>query len=206
MNIHYPPGIHPKTKADNESKQKKVSPLKGRRIYSAANRGQSFEDDINETNEYYREKDLAIVYKRPTPINIVKVDYSQGAIITKAYFEMQSTTDYNGVIQGKYVDFEAKSTHSKTSLPLNNIAKQQITHLEAVIRNGGIAFFLIELTLLSEVYLLPAKYVCDFYRQKPRKSIPFSEIKKNGYAVKEGYRPRIDYLPVVLEVFFHHEQ
>lgn len=201
MNIHYPPGVKPKAKRE-EPKKKKESPLKGRHILSAANRGQSFEDDLNETNKIYRDKDLAIIYKRPTPINIVKVDYSKGAVITKAYFETQSTTDYNGIYRGKYLDFEAKSTHSKTALPLGNIAKQQVEHLESVIRHGGIAFFLIELILFSEVYLLPAEYVCAFYREKPRKSIPFDEIKKHGYQVKEGFNPRIDYLPVVDKVFF----
>ncbi len=201
MNIHYPPGVKPKAKV-TERKKKKESPLKGRHILSAANRGQSFEDDLNETNQIYRDKDLAIIYKRPTPINIVKVDYSKGAVITKAYFEAQSTTDYNGIYRGKYLDFEAKSTHSKTALPLGNIAKQQVEHLESVIRHGGIAFFLIELILFSEVYLLPAEYVCAFYHEKPRKSIPFDEIKKHGYPVKEGFKPRIDYLPVVDKVFF----
>ncbi len=201
MNIHYPPGVKPKAKRE-EAKKKKESPLKGRHILSAANRGQSFEDDLNETNKIYRDKDLAIIYKRPTPINIVKVDYSKGAVITKAYFETQSTTDYNGIYRGKYLDFEAKSTHSKTALPLGNIAKQQVEHLESVIRHDGIAFFLIELILFSEVYLLPAEYVCAFYREKPRKSIPFDEIKKHGYQVKEGFNPRIDYLPVVDKVFF----
>lgn len=201
MNIHYPPGIKPKAKIAEAKKKKKESPLKGRHILSAANRGQSFEDDINETNEIYRAKDLAIIYKRPTPINIVKVDYSKGAMITKAYFETQSTTDYNGIYKGKYIDFEAKSTHSKTALPLNNIAKQQIEHLESVLRHGGIAFFLIEFALFSEFYLLPADVVCKFYRERPRKSIPFKDIREKGYPIKEGFRPRIDYLPVVDAVF-----
>lgn len=200
MSIHYPAGTKPK-RVVTPKKEKKESPLKGRHILSAANRGQSFEDDINSTNEYYRNKDLAIIHKRPTPINIVSVDYSKGAMITKAYFETQSTTDYNGVYKGRYIDFEAKSTRSKTALPLGNIAAQQVEHLEKVLRHGGIAFFLIELARFSEFYLLPAEFVCRFYREKPRKSIPFSDIRTYGYVIKEGFSPRIDYLPVVDLVF-----
>ena len=64
---------------------------------SAANRGMDLESDINESNAYYSEHDIALITKRPTPINIVKVDYSKGARIIDAYFEKQSTTDYNGV-------------------------------------------------------------------------------------------------------------
>jgi recombination protein U len=96
---------------------------------------------------------------------------------------------------------EAKSSRSKTSFPLNNIAPQQVTHLRAVKKMGGLAFFIINLYALNETYLLDAQYVCDFYEQKPRKSIPVEEIKAHGYLVKEGYRPRYDYLPLIDEHF-----
>lgn len=39
------------------------------------NRGMTLENDINKTNEYYREIEKAYIYKKPTPIKIVKVDY-----------------------------------------------------------------------------------------------------------------------------------
>jgi recombination protein U len=190
MTIHYPAGvIPPKT-------LKAIRKIK-RKVASAANRGMGFEKDINDSNAYYLSQDLALVYKRPTPINVVRVDYTHGAKITQAYFETQSTTDYNGVYKGRYLDFEAKSTRSKTSFPLNNIAPQQVTHLRSVLRNGGVAFFLINCYALGETYLLPATYICDFYDKKPRKSIPVAEIKEHGFLVKEGYHPRYDYLPIV---------
>ena len=196
MSVKYPPGVKPRKTVEqpSEKKQKKS-------IASAANRGMDFEADINETNSFYIEKGLALVYKRPTPINVVHVDYSHGAKITHAYFEAQSTTDYNGVYKGKYLDFEAKSSKSRTSFPLNNIAKQQVEHLRRVMKQGGIAFFLINMSSLNETYLLDAKYVCDFYEEHPRKSIPISDIREKGHLVKEGYRPRYDYLPIVDEFF-----
>jgi recombination protein U len=190
MTLHYPAGVIP-------PKALKAAPKIKRKVASAANRGMGFEKDINDSNAYYLSKDLALVYKRPTPINVVRVDYSHGAKITQAYFETQSTTDYNGVYKGHYLDFEAKSTRSRTSFPLNNIEPQQVTHLRSVIRNGGVAFFLINCYALGETYLLPASYVCDFYDKKPRKSIPVAEIKEHGFLVKEGYHPRYDYLPIV---------
>ena len=59
------------------------------------NRGMNLEDDLNVTNEYYRNNDIAIIYKKPTPITIVKVDYKsrQDAVIKEAYFKTPSTTD-----------------------------------------------------------------------------------------------------------------
>ena len=76
------------------------------------NRGMTLENDINKTNEYYKEIEKAYIYKKPTPIKIVKVDYPsrEKAIIKEAYFTIPSTTDYNGLYKGKYIDFEAKET------------------------------------------------------------------------------------------------
>lgn len=195
--IRYPNG---KTFVENKEP---TTSKKKRTIHNAANRGMSFESDINASNEFYSENHRALITKRPTPINIVKVDYSHGARITDAYFEAQSTTDYNGVYRGRYLDFEAKSCHGKTSFPLSNITSHQIKHLEGVISHGGIAFFLISLVHLDEVYLLDASYVIEAYKKKERKSIPFEDIKENGHIVKQGYLPRLLYLDVVDEVYFH---
>ena len=169
---------------------------------SASNRGMDLENDINLSNEYYVEKGVALITKRPTPINIVKVDYSKGARITDAYFEKQSTTDYNGVYKSKYLDFEAKNTKSKTSFPLSNIEKHQIEHLKKVLLHGGIAFFIIAFQLHDEVYLLDAKYVIDFWENGDRKSIPYETIKNKGRLIKQGYTPRLFYIDAVEEEYF----
>ena len=164
---------------------------------SSANRGMNLENEINLSNQYYRDHDICLITKRPTPINIVKVDYSKGAKITHAYFEEQSTTDYNGVYKSKYIDFEAKNTKSKTSFPLSNIEKHQIIHLRRVIEQGGIAFFIIQFQTLNEVYLLDASFVIDFWENGERKSIPYEVFKKEGLPIKQGYNPRLYYLDAV---------
>ena len=169
---------------------------------SSANRGMDFEHEINLSNAYYREHDICLITKRPTPINIVKVDYSKGAKITHAYFEEQSTTDYNGVYKSRYIDFEAKSTKNRTSFPLNNITKHQIEHLKQVIHHGGIAFFIINFQSLNKIYLLDAKYVIDFYENGERKSIPLDCFIKEGIEVKQGYNPRIDYIKSIEVKYF----
>ena len=169
---------------------------------SAANRGMDLENDINESNAYYSEHNIALITKRPTPINIVKVDYSKGAKIVDAYFEKQSTTDYNGVYKGKYLDFEAKNTKNKTSFPLANISPHQITHLKRVVEHGGIAFFIISFELRNEVYLLDSSFVVHFYENEARKSIPYEVFKENGILIKQGYNPRLHYLDAVEEKYF----
>ena len=112
--IGYPTKINPTTPM-NTDKTKSVSHV---------GRGMSLEKDINETNNYYDLKNIAIIYKKPTPIKVVNVEYPK-AKIKEAYFTVPSTTDYNGIYKGKYIDFEAKETKSLTSFPLNNIHKHQ---------------------------------------------------------------------------------
>ena len=184
-------------------KEKEDGPKKEHRtLLSAANRGMSLEEDINLSNEYYRNNGIALIHKRPTPINIVKVDYSKGARITDAYFEKQSTTDYNGVYKGKYIDFEAKNTKSKTAFPLSNISEHQIIHLKNVLKHGGIAFFIISFQLKDEVYLLDASFVIDFWENAPRKSIPYEVFQKNAQLIKQDYMPRLHYIEAVDALYF----
>lgn len=183
------------------NKKTKIAPSKIK-SKSAANRGMNLEDDINSSNEYYKNKNICLIYKRPTPINIVKVDYSKGARIIDAYFEKQSTTDYNGVYKGKYIDFEAKNTTNKTSFPLHNIYMHQIEHLKQVLFFGGIAFFIIEFQSYDEIFLLDAKDVIDAFENGKRKSIPYDQIKEKGIEIKKSFNPRLDYIKAVDEKYF----
>ncbi|MCQ2815021.1 MAG: Holliday junction resolvase RecU [Bacilli bacterium] len=185
-----------------DTKKRAISSNSPKRIVSSGNRGMNLEDDINASNEWYKEHGICLITKRPTPINVVKVDYSRGAIITNAYFEKQSTTDYNGVYRGKYIDFEAKNTKSKTSFPLSNISSHQIEHLKNVLKHDGIAFFIVEFQTLSKVFLLDAKFVIDYFEHNPRKSIPLETFEKEGIIIKQGYSPRLFYIDAVIEKYF----
>jgi len=166
-----------------------------------SNRGMSFENMINETNEYYLVHDIAIIHKKPIPIQIVKVDYPSrsGAVIKEAYYKVPSTTDYNGIYKGKYIDFEAKETVNKTSFPLSNIHLHQIEHLQSIEKHQGISFLLIFFKTHDEIYLLETKYIMNYYNRSKegRKSIKYEEIKENGNLIKEGYSPRVDYIKVI---------
>lgn len=115
--------------------------------HNTAHRGMNLEEDINLTNEYYLSHDIAVIHKKPTPIQIVKVSYPErsSAKIVEAYFRTPSTTDYNGIYKGKYIDFEAKETKT-LSFPFTNISLHQINHLDKVIHHGGIAFLIIAFT------------------------------------------------------------
>lgn len=166
-------------------------------------RGMTLESDINETNSYYLKENIAVIYKKPTPITIVKVDYPSRmeAVIKEAYFKTPSTTDYNGIYRGKYIDFEAKET-KQNFFPLANIHQHQIEHLEKIVQHGGIGFIIIRFSRVERYFLLPAEKLLFFIRHNNRKSIPFRYFEENGFELKLQYCPRIDYLRMVDKIYF----
>ena len=161
-----------------------------------ANRGMVLENDINVTNEYYIEKGIALIYKKPTPIKITKVNYDKSKIV-EAFFESPSTLDYNGLYKGKYIEFDAKETQSKTSFALVNIHSHQLEHIKKVYKLDGVVFLIIRFVLLNETYILMGKDLIEFLDNNTRKSIPYSYIKEKGYRVELKYIPRLDYLKVL---------
>ena len=169
-------------------------------IVNFANRGMSFEKMINESNNYYLSRGLAVIHKKPTPIQIVKVDYPHRsrAKIVEAYFRQASTTDYSGVYKGHYIDFEAKETRQKKSMPMKNFHSHQIEHMEGVLEQKGICFVLLHFSSLRETYLLPASYLIEFYKiDKGGKSMPLTYIQEHGYPIEMQQLPSIPYLEII---------
>lgn len=169
--------------------------------------GMLFENALNQSNEYYRTKDIAYIYKKPTPIQVVKVDYPSRsqAKITEAYYRTPSTTDYNGIYKGRYIDYEAKESNVN-SFSFTHIFEHQIKHLVDINRHGGIAFVFIYFKAMDDAIIIDIK---DFYKlyldsinNNGRKSIPYTTAKEIGYSVKKGYAPSFDYLKVIDEVYF----
>ena len=162
------------------------------------NRGMGLENDLNLTNLYYVEKGIAYIYKKPTPIQVTKVDYKNNSMIIKeAYFKEPSTTDYNGLYKGKYIDFEAKETTNKTSFPLANIHKHQIEHIRHIVNNGGICFLVVRFSTLDKDYILMGNDFINYLNNNDRKSIPLSYFENKGYLIEISYRPRLDYLKII---------
>ena len=161
-----------------------------------ANRGMGLENDINITNKYYVDYDIALIYKKPTPIRVTKTNY-QNMRITDGFFETPSTLDYNGIYKGYYIEFDAKETKSKTSYSINNIHKHQIEHIKKVIKHQGIVFLIVRFTSLNKDYILKGEDLMEFINNNDRKSIPLSYFEENCYKVDIKYAPRLDYIKIV---------
>ena len=161
-------------------------------------RGMGLEDDLNITNQYYADNNIAFIYKKPTPIQVTKVEYlNNKKLIKEAYFKEPSTTDYNGLYKGRYVDFEAKETTSLTSFPLSNIHNHQIKHINNIIDNGGIAFLIVRFNGLDKTYLLFGNDLISYINVSCKKSIPVSYFEEKAYLINEKFIPRIDYLEIL---------
>lgn len=156
----------------------------------------TLEDDINQTNEYYNLHNIALVYKKPTPIRVVHVEYPKNKI-REAYFNEPSTLDYNGVYKGKYLEFDAKETQSKTSFPLSNIHKHQMEHIRKVIYHGGIAYLIVRFISIDKTYLLFGNDLINFMEKYERKSIPLDYFEQYGYFIETKYAPRLDYIKFI---------
>jgi len=169
-----------------------------------SNRGMDLESLINETNEYYVENDVALIYKKPTPIGISEAVYTNhGRIIKNGYFKAPSTLDYNGIYKGKYIEFEAKETQSKTSLPLQNFHEHQLKYIGRVLQHGAICFVLIKMN--EWIYFLKGEDLMAFLKENKRKSIPYQYLENHGYKIIEKYNPSLDYLKIVDEVYLKGE-
>lgn len=192
---------YPNGKRYNPNPEQTVK-VKREKNTAYSNRGMTLEEDLNITNTYYLDRAIAVIHKKPTPVQIVNVDYPRrsAAVIKEAYFKQASTTDYNGVYKGKYIDFEAKETKFSTSFPLKNFHEHQIAHMKSVLDQSGICFVILRFSSEEEVYLLEAKHLLAFWdRMKDggRKSITKEEIETLGHRIPLGLHPRIDYIKVI---------
>lgn len=175
-------------------------------IRNTKNLGMTLESDLEITNSYYLRENIAVIHKKPTPVTVVRVNYPSRnkAKITEAYYQSPSTTDFNGIYQGKYIDFDAKETMSKTSFPLKNIHYHQVEHLRSVHQMGGIAFLIVHFKFYNEYFYLPFNVLIDYWDKQfegERKSIPYSSFKEKAHLIKFGLNPRLDYLKIIQNHF-----
>lgn len=142
-------------------------------------RGEALEEQINTTNELYREKGLALVQKIPTPIKPVRID-SEKRVITLGYFEQKSTVDYIGAVQGVPICFDAKET-TKAFLPMSNIHEHQVAFMREFKAQGGLAFLIVYFKKYETHHLLPIEQLEPLYKASlagGRKSIPYATFEK----------------------------
>ena len=143
-------------------------------------RGSTLEDFINLANEKYQQSNLALIQKIPTPIKPIKID-KHTRHITLAYFDMKSTVDYIGVVQGIPVCFDAKET-AVDIFPLQNIHEHQVNFMSDFEKQQGISFIILYFSSRDEFYYVPFCDIISFWNRGKnggRKSFTYDEIDKS---------------------------
>ena len=157
-------------------------------------RGSVLEELINRSNDKYREKNLALIQKIPTPIPPIKMDKEHNHI-TLAYFEKKSTVDYIGIVQGIPVCFDAKECTTDT-FPLQNIHEHQMEFMEQFEKQGGISFFIILFSCRDEKIYVPYRHVLKFWNRMNdggRKSFRYEELDQT-YIIRSHSGVMLHYL------------
>ena len=150
-------------------------------------RGSTLEDMINYTNEYYREKKLALVQKIPTPITPVRID-KETSQITLAYFEKDSTVDYIGSVQGVPVCFDAKECAADT-FSMQNIHEHQLRFMEEFEIQQGISFLIVFFTHRNQFYYMRYKELKTYVeriREGHPKYFKYEELNPRYFISSKG--------------------
>ncbi len=206
--INYPDGRKIVTKqvksnnVDHRLTENKTEAERLRDSMIKRNMGMQFENDVSKSCDFYREKELADIYKRPTPIKVVKMSKTKKGMIEEAYFQEKSTTDYVGIYKGKYIDFECKETIHDT-VPYHMIREQQFRHLELITKLGGNGFFLVSFKKVQEVYLMPATIILEEIRTKKHPGFKREFFQEHGVFVKRSFLPPYLLLDAIDEAFFN---
>lgn len=184
---------------NNIKKQSSVTKL-------TSKRGMNLEEIINQTNLYYLYEDIAVIYKKPLPITISKISSTKGyKYISKAYFSSKSTTDYNGVYKGHYIDFDTKETQNLNYFPLSNLHVHQYEHLQRVMNAKGIGFLIIWFTKYDEIYLMFINDFVNYVEKTKSKNVPYEYIKEVGHNLVYNYNKPLDYLKIVDEFIYNNK-
>lgn len=114
-------------------------------------KGKHFEERLDASFEYYRDKGFAIVEKTPEPMRVIK-RLENGKFI--AVFEKKAQPDYKGVIKGgRTVMFEAKFT-SMDRMEQSRVLQGQVEYMERYQRLGARCYIVCGFNC-GEVYNVP---------------------------------------------------
>ena len=150
-------------------------------------RGSTLEDMINRSNEIYREKNLALIQKIPTPITPITID-KESRHITLAYFDQKSTVDYIGAVQGIPVCFDAKECAADT-FSLQNLHPHQVEFMKNFEKQNGISFLLIYYTHRQKCYYLRFSEMMKYWERMEQggpKNLKYEELSPAFFVPAAG--------------------
>lgn len=160
------------------------------------NRGMFLETIINRTIEYFENKKVAYLSKRYLPVKIYSFHGNQ----VQGWLKEKTQTDYYGIYNGHYLDFEAKQTLNNSFI-IANLRKHQYEHLIKVSNFGAISFLIVYFAKADYFFVLDFNSYVDFIKANPElKKIDLSFFENNGYLVELIYPGVLDLEPVLKQL------
>lgn len=160
--------------------------------------GNRLEQMIEQSNNIYLRKGIALVQQIPVPITVKR---NKGNIITHGYFKEKSTVDFIGLYQGKGICFDTKAVVRDKRFPMSNIAAHQVEYMKKYQEHGGISFLLIDIMSEDKIFRVgidPIVKKWNLWKDNPGKrgygSFNLEELEKIGTVVKSGRGCIVDYL------------
>lgn len=138
------------------------------------NKGMFLEEILNRWCEHINENDLGYVSK--TSINHSIFEVKQNVI--KSVIKNNNNCDYIGILNSRYIEFEAKESE-KEYFNLNNIKKHQLEKLMKINDLNGIAFIIVYFHQFNSFYLLNIEQIKQLYTYKTKK-IPITWFEEFG--------------------------
>jgi len=120
-----------------------------------ANRGKSFERQIQIMHNLYWGRGQGLIQKIAVPTKIIS-----GRIIRE-----KSTIDFLGALENLPIAFDAKE-ESSTNFNLKRIYKDQLKALQGFYYGGSRAFILLNMKVLNGIYIIPYQNIVNLHRQE----------------------------------------
>lgn len=154
------------------------------------------ESIINRTIKKCEQNNLGIFHKKEVPINFSGIHSKDKSIVLeKAWIKSKSTTDYYGVFAGRFITFEAKSTHSDM-LPLGNIKPHQLNYLNNVVKHDGVAFVIVAFLVYEEFFAFPIQHLSKLRK----KAITIQDARNLGISLTLIYPGVFNLIEAIKEI------
>lgn len=157
---------------------------------SHSNRGMYIEKLVDNSAFYYYEKNILLIEKKHIPFFFSKStkDQISGSI-------KKSTTDYYGVYQGFYFDFEVKQTNNNF-LVISQIKEHQMNYLKIISTFGAISFLLIHFFNQDLIFAIEIDDLIELVQHS--KKITIEYCQNNFYEARVIFPGIIDFKLLII--------
>ncbi len=139
-----------------------------------SNNGMYLETIVNNSAAYYLNNKIMAIFKRTIPIKIV---HNNGQTIVGKIVD-KSESDYYGIYNGYFFDFEAKQTN-KEKFFLSHLKKHQFKHLLMIKKMCGVSFLLLYFSVYDDFFAINASLL-----EHKTDSITYEWCKENAYRLE----------------------